>query len=132
MIAGNLEQNIQKNEQQANIERSGNKRRFIDSQPKQNTFADPNTVLPPSMSYQSMQPPPLHRQQTTIPLTPNLKHSDPQNIRLYDDRHVFKRSNSQNEFDFLQGNGYGLLDLNDIGNMIHNGQEHDIFGANHP
>jgi hypothetical protein len=31
MIAGDLEQNIQKNEQQANIERSGNKRRFIES-----------------------------------------------------------------------------------------------------
>lgn len=34
MIAGDLEQNIQKNEQQSNIERSGNKRRLIDNQPK--------------------------------------------------------------------------------------------------
>ena len=52
-----------------------------------------------------------------VPLTPNLKYSDPFNSRMYDDKHIYKRSNSQNEFDFLTnigpgGFGNGTFDFN--------------------
>lgn len=63
------------------------------------------------------------------PLTPNLKFSDPLNMnRLYDEKHVFKRSNSQNEFDFLNGN---FLDqgLNDFG-FKPNNFDNDFFNSN--
>ena len=69
---------------------------------------------------------------TTIPLTPNLKHSDPQNSRLYEDKHIFKRSNSQNEFDFLTGHSsaYGLLDFNEpMMNLNSNQIDHDFIGT---
>lgn len=48
-----------------------------------------------------------------IPLTPNLKYSDPHS-RMYEDKHIFKRSNSQNEFDFFNNSsGTNLLEIND-------------------
>ena len=45
-----------------------------------------------------------------IPLTPALKHSDPFNhSKLFEEKHVFKRSNSQSEMDLFNmissGNG---------------------------
>lgn len=39
-----------------------------------------------------------------VTLTPHLKHSDPMQTRMYEERHVFKRSNSQTEFDFTYNN----------------------------
>ena len=36
----------------------------------------------------------FQKSQSLIPMTPNLKFSDPQNAKLYEDKHVFKRSNS--------------------------------------
>ncbi len=60
------------------------------------------------------------------PLTPNLKFSDPYNMnKLIDDKHVFKRSNSQNEFDFLNGGSNwnfesGMNDFGFRGNQLDN------------
>jgi hypothetical protein len=54
-----------------------------------------------------------------VPLTPNLKYSDPGNLRMYEEKHVFKRSNSQTEFELFNQIGTGgggiatLLDFND-------------------
>jgi hypothetical protein len=75
------------------IERVGNKRRTVDS-----------TQLKKTLNVQaSTQMPNQHLQlskQATVPLTPNLKFSDPlQQQRLCEDKFTLKRSNSQNEFD---------------------------------
>lgn len=75
------------------IERIGNKRRTVDSsQIKKTLIAQPNTQLPNQHLQLS--------KQSTVPLTPNLKFSDPlQQQRLCEDKFTLKRSNSQNEFD---------------------------------
>eukprot|EP00347_Sterkiella_histriomuscorum_P024037 403332525 len=111
------------------IERKCNKRRVVEN-PKQSPFLEPAKIIPSLAKMQSAQPQTAPKQQAIIPLTPNLKHSDPQNIRLYDDKHVFKRSNSQNEFDFLTQHNHGLFDFHDPSNMLnhHSHLDQDFFG----
>ncbi|CDW84488.1 myb-like dna-binding shaqkyf class family protein [Stylonychia lemnae] len=129
--------NVMEQHQQNLIERKGNKRRVVENSiQKQGQFLEPVGIVPSLTKFQSMQPQTQSKQQPLIPLTPNLKHSDPLNIRLYEDKHIFKRSNSQNEFDFLTQNSVGLnfLDFNDNSHMPHLNPcniDNDFFGLQH-
>ncbi len=75
-----------------------------------------------------------------MPLTPNLKHSDPHSFqtRLLDDKYTLKRSNSQNEFELQIGvnadnNPFDLGGMGSFHNLIATNNFHEeLLGSEIP
>lgn len=84
----------------------------------------------PTSTYTTCSTSNIQKQQS-VPLTPNLKHSNPSQTPMYEEKHVYKRSNSQNEFDFP----LSLLDISDpptnlnIGLGVHVDHSNEFMGG---
>jgi len=102
------------------IEKNGNKRRFVESK-----------KAGPQINQLPYQYPPTLSKQQTVPLTPNLKHSDPFSTGLQGDRFILKRSNSQTEFDLPLNNLMDHPDF-DMNSFNHHGQNEDFIGNEIP
>ena len=78
------------------------------------------------------------QKQQSVPLTPNLKHSDPFQRSMIDDKssHMLKRSNSQAEFDLLTSDFLDIGDPqpfrnlnNEYTEMLAGAPDHPQYGA---